>query len=298
MEFEKKKLDRRSFLLGSADLGGFILGCLGPLRINLSEFTKSPPRRTIHLDQNGSYTFISIGDSLAAGWGGINNAQGVPESWVGPMVAQLNTVRQRHTRQPTAGSSSSYRDWQYVSNFLLSEAGLTSGGLLDKMQSPDVIHSLETPNQAVLCVSLGFNDIDDFRTGTVLDFLMLHTKLDSYQQNLQSIIEKFKIARTGKEDYATCILLGLPNLDEVPAVTKAVRGTLLEGRAGLIAKEVNQRMVAVCNSSVDISMAYVDLFNHSSIPKSLFSSDGLHPNGPGYEQIGAIAAQTVDIMVE
>lgn len=294
-----KRPDRRLVLGGAAALvvGAFALRynpyTADALRFIFPESIESPPARTISLDLRDSYTFVSAGDSLAAGLRGINDAHGVPESWVGPMVEQLNTTRRQSTPQHT-GSNDYYPGWQYKNSPFLSRAGLTSGELLDTMRSPDGLQFLSAPYQAVLCLSVGFNDIYGFRNATPFDLVTRHTKLDTYQQNLQSIIDTFKTARLGKDTRPACMLLGLPDLDRVPAVAQAVRGTVLEGRTSLLAKEINQRMVAVCDR-VDISMAYVDLFNHPLFSPKLISNDGLHPNAYGYEQIGEIAASTVRI---
>lgn len=304
MESEKKLSSRRLFVVGAVAALALTAYKDWPyasdvFHFSFPEFIASPLERTIPLKLRDSYTFISAGDSLAAGLRGIDDVRrGVPESWVGPMVTQLNTTRRQYAPL-YAGSSDYYPDWQYAADSslfpILSKAGLTSSGLLDTMRDPNVIQALSTPYQAVLCLSVGFNDIYGLRDGTPLDLLTLHTKLDKYQENIQSIIALFKAARAGKKERPSCMLLGLPELDSVPAVAQAVRGTFLEGRANFIAKEVNQRMAAVCDAADGISIAYVDLFNHLSVSPSLISSDGLHPNAYGYERIGAIASRAVHI---
>lgn len=302
MEHEKKLNSRRLFVGAVAALAltaykGWPYAA-DVFHFSFPESVASPPERAIPLKLRDSYTFISAGDSLAAGLRGIDDVRrGVPESWVGPMVTQLNTTRRQYTPL-YAGSSDYYPDWQYADTSLLpslSKAGLTSSGLLETMRNPNMIQALSTLYQAVLCLSIGFNDIDGLRDGTPLDLLTLHTRLDIYQENVRSIIDIFKATRAGKEERSACMLLGLPALDSVPAVAQAVRGTFLEGRADLLAKEVNQRMAAVCDAADGISVAYIDLFNHLSVSPSLISSDGLHPNAYGYEQIGMIASKAVHI---
>lgn len=257
---------------------------------------ESPRQKPITLDARGSYTFISAGDSLAAGYQGVNGPDGVPESWVGPMVQRLNTVRQEIFGPRYTGSGSVLPNWRYVHDSALSIVNATSSNLLNKLRDPNTQETLSTFDQATLCITLGFNDLFSLLNGNALSLLGdRHPILDEYQQNLEQIVASFKTARSGEIERSACIVLGLPNLDAVPAVQRAVHGTPLEGRAGLVASEMNQRMAAVCGSESAIPMAYIDIFNHESIKPAFVSPDGLHPNANGYRQIGTIAANELHI---
>lgn len=255
---------------------------------------ESPRKQPITLDAKDSYTFIGAGNSLAAGYNGIV-VDGKPDSWVGPMVRNLNATRRKMLGPPHTGSGSIFPDWQYAFDSLLSKVNSTASDLLRELDNRNTQEKLSSFYQATLCISLGFNELFPLLTSNAFSLVAdRHSMLNQYQRNLEEIIASFQAIRRDKGNSAG-LLLGLPNLDAVPAVQRTVRGTPLEGRTGMIASEMNQRMAEVCSKS-PIPMAYIDLFNGESINSNFVSQDGLHPNALGDEQIGRIAANGLHIV--
>lgn len=210
--------------------------------------------------QTGEFRVAAIGDSLAKGTGDDSGSGFVRRS-----VALLND-QEGHKAQ-------------LINNLGIN--GLTTQGLLTKLDEPGVSYVLKKAN--VIIVSIGGNDLfqgaQAAQTGKEPPTLSsLRKTLPDGAKRLQKVLTK-----VGKiNPNAKIIYVGLYNpFSDLPEMKVS---------GNLVVTEWNVAAMAITNQNSNMTLVPTfDLFQQS-LPVYL-SSDHFHPNGQGYEAIAERIAQ-------
>lgn len=210
--------------------------------------------------QTGEFRVAAIGDSLAKGTGDDSGS-----GFVRRAVDLLNEQEGHQAR--------------LINNLGIN--GLTTQGLLTKLDEPGVAYVLKKAN--VIIVSIGGNDLfqgaQAAQTGKELPTLSsLRNALPDASKRLQKVLTK-----VGKiNPKAKIIYVGLYN------PFSDLRRVKIPGN--LIVTEWNLAAMAVTNQNSNMTLVPTfDLFQQN-LPVYL-SSDHFHPNGQGYQAIAERIAQ-------